>query len=713
MRSAENVENFIKRVRLKASAQMHERNLNDALEAQEKSRRTKSAKLEPNICRIIMKSPITKLAAAAVIIVAVLIGISTFNGTTAWARVIKALGEVENIYIVSTMTMPDGTQVQCKWWLRRPEFLREESPSRIIIDNGKDRLTIDKEKKTAQFSDSLLPYEPLAEHYMFESIRLFRGTNPKGYRLAKLTHESTEEVIVYELKYKEQFEGKVWVQADTMLLLRVAATSIGEPKPDESKEGETIFDYAPISDDVFAMVIPEGFTELPRKQRGVMSGRVLDEHEQPVANAIVYVTDRAGQFSEQTITDESGHFTFRLPPEGVGAHLVLPVLLRAFVEGVPDKIAWSIIKDPAGREPGGQIPYDVAYIDNDGHTLKSANGITLRMEPAGTIAGQVTDVDGAPIPNAKVKLLRCEPADKFGNSTPTSIGVLRWDGPDELGIVRTDENGRYELNNLLQLWKRTRVVIHAEAEGFVSDTTSFRTKGPIEYEELDLQLYRAGIMVSGVLVDNYGQLLVEREVYVRINGKVYYKACRTKTDERGRFRLVGCPVTPDLQVKAELSHNHWPPHEKERYMSYRYHPDVVVGIDYEAGKTEYEVELVAERPEIIIDVELKNTAGEPLQYFPVEVRGAPGSISSQWRANKKLDQRTDERGYCRFTEVPKVDSLKLVMWGGNGVFNDILSKEEAKNIEDKYKKYKWTEVPIELIPGRKEYKVEVAILTSE
>ncbi|GAG10877.1 unnamed protein product, partial [marine sediment metagenome] len=266
-----------------------------------------------------------------------------------------------------------------------------------------------------------------------------------------------------------------WIDALTMLPRKIQAELVSETHDDNPKSGEITCNYEPIADDVFAMVIPEGFTELPRKRRGVMSGRILDEHEQPVANAIVYVTDRTGRFSEQTITDESGQFTFKLPPEGVGAYLWLPVLLRAFVEGVPDKIAWSIIKDPAGKaEPGGQIPYDVAYIDNDGRRLKSANGITLRMEPAGTIAGQLTDVDGAPIPNAKVKLLRCEPADKFGNSTPTSIGVLHWDGPGELGIVRTDENGRYELNNLLQLWKRTRVVIHAEAEGFLSDTTSFR-----------------------------------------------------------------------------------------------------------------------------------------------------------------------------------------------------------------------------------------------
>lgn len=671
------------------------------------------------ICRIIMKSPITKLAAAAVIVVAVLIGISTFNGTTTWARVIKALGEVENIYMVNTMTMPDGTQFQYKWWFRKPEFFREESRSGIVIviDNGEERLTINKEKKQAQLEDSWAEYRPVSQEYMFEPIEMFRGQKVKGITVKKLEEKSNDKISVFHLDYSSTYsqltyQGKAWVHTDTMLPKKIEIQFTSKPEAGQSQRGEIIFDYAPISDDVFAMVIPEGFTELPRKRHGVMSGRVLDEHEQPVANAIVFVTDRAGQFSEQTITDESGHFTFKLPPEGVGAPLWLPVLLRAFVDGVPDKIAWSIIKDPASNdEPGGQIPYDVTNIDNDGCYLKSANGITLRMEPAGTIAGQVTDADGAPISDAKVKLLRCILADKHGNAG-LGFNVHKWSGPDELGIVRTDENGRYELINLPQLWKRTTVIIHAEAEGFAGDTTSFYTKGPIEYEELDLQLYRAGIIVSGTVTDNYGRLLVEREVYVRINGKDYW-ACRTKTDENGRFRLVDCPATPDLQIKAELSHNHWPPHEKERYMSYRYHQDIVVGINYEAGKTEYEVELVAERPEIIIEVELKNTAGEPLPYFPVEVRGVPGSISSEWMADKKLQQRTDKNGYCKLTEVPDIENLRIVMWGGDDVWNETLSKEQVEKIKTKYKKYKWTEVPVELISGRKEYKVEVTILTNE
>jgi outer membrane lipoprotein-sorting protein len=76
MRPAEDVEKLIKRVRLKASAQMHERTLNDALDAQEKSRRIKLARLEPKIWRTIMRNPITKVSSAAVIIIVLMVGIS-------------------------------------------------------------------------------------------------------------------------------------------------------------------------------------------------------------------------------------------------------------------------------------------------------------------------------------------------------------------------------------------------------------------------------------------------------------------------------------------------------------------------------------------------------------------------------------------------------------------------------------------------------------
>ncbi|MHC4088450.1 MAG: hypothetical protein ACYSU5_25065, partial [Planctomycetota bacterium] len=110
MRPAENIENFIKRVRLKASPQMHERTLNDALEAQKESRKTKSAELEPKIWRIIVKSRMTKLAAAAAIIVIAVLAISQFTSTTVVYGVTEALElckKADTIHIQGRSFYPD------------------------------------------------------------------------------------------------------------------------------------------------------------------------------------------------------------------------------------------------------------------------------------------------------------------------------------------------------------------------------------------------------------------------------------------------------------------------------------------------------------------------------------------------------------------------------------------------------------------------------
>jgi len=122
------------------------------------------------------------------------------------------------------------------------------------------------------------------------------------------------------------------------------------------------------------------------------------------------------------------------------------------------------------------------------------------------------------------------------------------------------------------------------------------------------------------------------------------------------------------------------------------------------------VELVAEKSEITIEVELTNSSGERLPYFPVEVRGATGSVSSQWKADKKLERRTDKQGYCKFTEVPNVEDLRIVMRGRSQVWNDPLSRGKARK---EYRNYKWTEVPIKVLPDKKEYKVKVTLLTNK
>ena len=661
---------------------------------------------------------IYKIAAAAVIIIGVFIGITNLNGTNAWAQVIRAFNKVENVHMTQTLNMQDGSIDKHEIWIRMPDCLYEDRENFTFIDNGIERLTLDRENRTAQFSDSFMPYKSVAEHSVFDSILIFQNKNQDKVKFTKIEELSTETMLVFDLKFIGELQdfgiqAKAWVDARTMLPLKIQA-KMSEPKADNPVSGEVICDYNSIPDSAFAMAIPSGFTELPRKQKGVLSGTVLDENGSPVANAIVFATDRAGQFSKKTLTDKSGNFIYNLPPDGIGTPVWLPIMFRAYEVNVSDKVAWSIIKDPKSKEdPGGNIPYEVASIENDGTILRSANGITLRMEPAGMIAGHIKDKDDNPVSDAEVKIQYCQLADINGNAGMTGIDIHSWNGRvEEEGAVRTDKDGRYVINNLPKFWKRTKVFVQAKADGYAADSSYFYADGPIEYKELDFQLYKSMITVNGILTNNFGEPIAESPISAIVNDKQYLRHS-VKTDEKGRFTIKGCPDTPELQIEAELSHNFMPPHEKEKYESYEYYPDVLESIDYQENRKVYEIQMTVKKPDITLNLEVRNTAGELLKYFPVEIHSKPPQISSEWKIDKKFERRTDENGRCTFTEVPEIKGLILILDSGAHINNEQLSDKEKEYADENKNKYSWTQVPVELHEGQKKYNISVIALTRQ
>ena len=89
---------YLKNLHVPSSAQMDDRILGDAFSAMEESIKTKSAVIKPNIWRKIMKSRITKFAVAAVIIIAVLIGVNRFGGPIDMAKPAHGITEALNLF---------------------------------------------------------------------------------------------------------------------------------------------------------------------------------------------------------------------------------------------------------------------------------------------------------------------------------------------------------------------------------------------------------------------------------------------------------------------------------------------------------------------------------------------------------------------------------------------------------------------------------------
>jgi hypothetical protein len=108
MKSADEIKKFFSNAAIGTDPGMDETVLEKVLTAHEKATNTKSAVMTPNIRRTIMKSPITKLAAAAVIIVGVLIGMTQFGDPTtsvAWSQVAQKIQASRGVVLRCTETV--------------------------------------------------------------------------------------------------------------------------------------------------------------------------------------------------------------------------------------------------------------------------------------------------------------------------------------------------------------------------------------------------------------------------------------------------------------------------------------------------------------------------------------------------------------------------------------------------------------------------------
>ena len=140
---------------INTSAEMDRRILHDTLKVQKELKRTKLAGAQPDIWRIIMKSSITKLAAAAIVIVALFVGSSIFTNTpTAVAQVLAeaadAMAKLESFHIrVEMRTLPgdnfaliglDYDFVPIDFWKQstgdRWGKWRLEEPGRVVVMDG-------------------------------------------------------------------------------------------------------------------------------------------------------------------------------------------------------------------------------------------------------------------------------------------------------------------------------------------------------------------------------------------------------------------------------------------------------------------------------------------------------------------------------------------------------------------------------------------------
>ncbi|MHC4395475.1 MAG: hypothetical protein ACYS1A_07440 [Planctomycetota bacterium] len=134
MNPQENTEKLIRKLVLHGNKAADERIVNDAMAAYEKQ---KSAAGGSNIWRTIMRSRITKLAAAAVIIIAVMIGINQFGGSidpasVAWADVVENMKKMPWVHATVDINYSGQSMTKESWKCFEPSIDIMEEPDGVI-----------------------------------------------------------------------------------------------------------------------------------------------------------------------------------------------------------------------------------------------------------------------------------------------------------------------------------------------------------------------------------------------------------------------------------------------------------------------------------------------------------------------------------------------------------------------------------------------------
>ncbi|MHC4726336.1 MAG: hypothetical protein ACYS17_03840 [Planctomycetota bacterium] len=262
MKSERQIKRLAKKIWIEPDISVDERVLACAEAVLAKSTRNQAAVplRRPSIWRAIMKNPVTKIAAAAVIIIAVLIGIHQLGGSTpAFADVVRPLLTARTATYKMTVNM-EGEQAQTvEGMFMEPSRMRQVMPGGVIqiidMSQGQMITLMPAEKKVMIVEMENVPEEQKGKVNMFHAIRdLIRQTDDESVEF--IDEQKIDGVNAIGYHVGERNMGMtIWADAKTLLPIRIEY-SMGEIMG----MGGTVT----MSDIVFDVELDESLFEVPQ-----------------------------------------------------------------------------------------------------------------------------------------------------------------------------------------------------------------------------------------------------------------------------------------------------------------------------------------------------------------------------------------------------------------------------------------------------------------
>jgi hypothetical protein len=265
MRPVENIEKLVKDIDIDTNAKIDEAVLGEVVEAFEKSKVKKTSAIEQNIWKIIMKSRITKLAAAAMIIIAAIICINQLGGSingvsAAFGQIKQAVEKVPWVHSVNK-----NSNLSDEGWLsfiRQIEINKKANGKITYEDYGKKiKYVYSPETETITLSDISQKKFALGTTDFFSFIEVYldkeRARGAKLTRKKGLYNEAT--VKIWEITRSENNwteKIKIFINTENNLPLAVEVKS-SDLDRESSYTGNITFNYPENGpQDIYALGVP-------------------------------------------------------------------------------------------------------------------------------------------------------------------------------------------------------------------------------------------------------------------------------------------------------------------------------------------------------------------------------------------------------------------------------------------------------------------------
>ncbi|MHC4438470.1 MAG: hypothetical protein ACYS3S_14000 [Planctomycetota bacterium] len=283
MKSADKIKHYFKKAELSINKDADEQVFADMLRARQKIIGDKPA-VPVNLWRIIMKSPLVKLAVAAVLLIACVTGVFIFNRTSgvAWAieQSIEAVSRYKAVIVEgldSERTWREGGSLELRpfkaWAVANKDqtmvekYRHEVNDVPIITTNGQKTWRYDSQINTIRIENR--PYiasECWCGSQFLEQIKSFLGEDIPSWEVTYSKDPATDKQRAF-LKIawlEERYNGprSMWLEFDVQSKLPVGLKQWENAKWEgpPTLVVEKITYYESLPDELFEFEIPEGAT---------------------------------------------------------------------------------------------------------------------------------------------------------------------------------------------------------------------------------------------------------------------------------------------------------------------------------------------------------------------------------------------------------------------------------------------------------------------